>query len=159
MIRFQDLTACDVMTPNPLCLDSDATLTEAEELLLSAGVDEAPIVGDSGEYLGSCSVRDLLLARRERNGARTVGGLPKRATPTCSGSLRLAQACQLMIRERSRRIVVVAGGRPVGIVSCTEAARVLACLEDLSHARKPWNFTPFEEGTHPEESALGAGGI
>lgn len=155
MIRFQDLTVCDVMTTDPICLSSDTTLEEAEVLLLEAGIDEAPIIGDSGEYQGSCSVRDLLRARREGSGPRTVGGLGSPPTPSCSGSLRLAQACQLMIREHSRRLIVVVEGRPVGVVSSVEAARVLACLEDLSHERKPWNFKPFQEGSSPpiEDSA------
>jgi len=153
VIRFQDLTVADVMTPEPLCLPSDATLTEAEEVLLAAGIEEAPILDEGGLYRGSCSLRDLLSARRDGAGVRTVGGLTGKASPTCAGDLRLAQACQLMIRERAHRVVVVDEGRPIGLVSCVEAARVLACLEDLSHSRKSWTFKPFEEGACPGESA------
>lgn len=153
MIRFQDLTVQDVMTPEPMCLPSDATLAEAEELLLDAGVEEAPILDEEGFYRGSCSLRKLLDARRKGTAAMTVGGLSGKVSPTCEGDLRLAQACQLMIRERSHRVVVVEEGRPVGLVSCVEAARVLACLEDLSHSRKTWTFKPFQEGVHPGESA------
>lgn len=153
MIRFQDLTVKDVMTPDPICLPSDATFAEAEAILLEAEIEEAPILGEEGEYRGSCSLRDLLLARRSGDGPRTVGSLQGGGSPTCSGSLRLAQACQLMIRERAHRVVVVEDQRPIGLVSCVEAARVLACLEDLSHSRKSWTFKPFEEGLPTEESA------
>ena len=153
MIRFQDLTVKDVMTPDPLCLPSDATLAEAETVLLDAGIDEAPILDEEGGYRGSCSLRKLLEARRSGGSVQTVGGLTGKSSPTCSDELRLAQACQLMIRERSQRLVVVKEGRPVGIVSCVEAARVLACLEDLSHSRKTWTFRPFEEGASHGESA------
>lgn len=153
MIRFQDLTVADVMTPEPLCLPSDATLTEAEGILLAARVEEAPILDEEGLYRGTCSLADLLRARREAATVQTVGGLGGTSSPTCDGDLRLAQACQLMIRERAHRVVVVKEGRPIGLVSCVEAARVLACLEDLSHSRKTWSFKPFEEGVCPGESA------
>tara|TARA_R110002072_G_scaffold87431_2_gene197344 strand:+ start:2081 stop:2506 length:426 start_codon:yes stop_codon:yes gene_type:complete len=141
------------MTPDPLCLPSDATLAEAEAILLEAGIEEAPILDEEGRFRGSCSLRSLLGARREGGGIRTVGGLGGKPSPTCSGELRLAQACQLMVRERAYRVVVVEDGRPVGLVSCVEAARVLACLEDLSHSRKTWSFKPFQEGVCHGESA------
>lgn len=153
MIRFQDLTVQDVMTPSPVCLSSDVTLFEAEDILLAAGIEEAPILDEEGAYRGSCSLRKLLEARRAGGPPLTVGALNGKVSPTCSGQLRLAQACQLMIRERAHRVVVVEEGRPVGMVSAVEAARVLACLEDLSSSRKTWSFKPFEEGVHPGESA------
>jgi CBS domain-containing protein len=153
VIRFQDLTVKDVMIPEPICLPSDATLAEAEGVLLDAGIEEAPILDEAGKFRGSCSLRQLLDARRTGANVGTVGGLGGHVSPTCESSLRLAQACQLMIRKHSRHVVVVEDGKPIGLVSCVEAARVLACLEDLSHSRKTWTFKPFEEGTHPGESA------
>lgn len=136
MIRFQDLLVSDVMTADPITLPSDATLAEAEVLLLDKGLEAAPVVDDEGVYLGSCGMRLLLQARRDAlPKARTVGCLELEREHVCTADLRLAQACQQMIRERAHRLVVVEGERPVGVVSSVEAARVLACLEDMGAQR------------------------
>ena len=133
MIRFQDLLVSDVMTADPVSLPSDATLAEAEALLLERGLEAAPVIDDEGLYLGSCGLRLLLEARRAGlPKARTVGCLELEREHVCGAELRLAQACQQMIRERAHRLVVVEGARPIGVVSSVEAARVLACLEDMS---------------------------
>lgn len=138
MIRFQDLTVADVMTPDPVCLPADATLGEAERLFLDTGLEEAPVTDDEGRYLGSCGLRHLLAVRCASGASpRTVGGLELRPGPICDAEIRLAQACQHMIRERAHRLIVLDDQeRPIGVVSSVEAARVFACVEDMSNARR-----------------------
>ncbi|MGE0710605.1 MAG: CBS domain-containing protein [Planctomycetota bacterium] len=147
MIRYQDLRVKDVLSGPPRTYPADATLDEAEEALLleDPSCEGVLVVDDDGNFLGSITLCDLVRARRERS-ARTVGGAMHRDVPTCGPDERLARACQLMIRGRSHRCVVLDGRRPLGAVTVTDAARVMACLEDLSR-RGPvrHTFKPFEE--------------
>lgn len=153
MIRFQDLCVADVMTREPVCLSEETTLFEAEELLLGRELEAAPVLDRDGLFQGSCGIRTLLQARRAASpDEQSVGGLELELGRTCEPSLRLAQACQQMIREHAHRLVVLEEGRPIGIVSSIEAARVLACLEDLSQRQTSDRLRAALDPSSPEEA-------
>jgi CBS domain-containing protein len=58
-------TAADLMTPNPVSLEQDATVPEAVALLTDRGYSAAPVIDDAGRPVGVLSRSDLLVHERE----------------------------------------------------------------------------------------------
>src|SRR6185312_15121887 len=54
------MRAAQVMTPDVLSVDSDATVFEAAELLVGAGVSAMPVVDKTGRMIGIVSEADLI---------------------------------------------------------------------------------------------------
>lgn len=144
MIRYQDLTVADVMTPNPVCLSNDLSVAEAEARLLEISSEGAPVVDGAGRFLGVVTLARLTAARHA--GSSFVDAIREDA-PTCKKEVSFGQACQHLVRARAHRCVVVdEDEHPIGIVTGVDAARVLACLEDLAGKHKQWTFRPMNEG-------------
>jgi CBS domain-containing protein len=74
-------TAADLMAPDPVSLQADATLGEAIDLLVGKGISAAPVIDDAGRPVGVLSRSDLLVHERARGPARVPDdpGLPGHA--------------------------------------------------------------------------------
>jgi CBS domain-containing protein len=59
-------TAADLMGPNIVSIQADATVAEAVELLIAKGFSAAPVIDDAGRAVGVLSRSDLLVHDRER---------------------------------------------------------------------------------------------
>jgi CBS domain-containing protein len=71
-LALQAETAADLMTPNPVSLDENATMREALALLIDKGYTAAPVIDAAGRPVGVLSRTDLLVHDRE-----TVEYLPQ----------------------------------------------------------------------------------
>lgn len=58
-------TAADLMTPNPMSLEQDATLHEAVAWLVDRGISGAPVIDEAGRPVGVFSRTDVLMHDRE----------------------------------------------------------------------------------------------
>jgi CBS domain-containing protein len=58
-------TAAQIMTPNPVSLEQDATIPEAVALLTDRGFSAAPVIDEAGRPVGVLSRTDLLVHERE----------------------------------------------------------------------------------------------
>ncbi len=56
----------DLMTPNPMSLRAEATVSEAIAWLTEKGFSAAPVIDESGRPLGVVSRTDILVHERER---------------------------------------------------------------------------------------------
>lgn len=146
------------MTPFPRSLSGTTTIPEAARFLTRCGLLGAPVVDEAGELIGAVGLEDLLAALTPAEGpaaavgAQTLAGLPAREAVTCEPTTTLPDACKLMVRSRTRLLVVLREGRPVGIVSATDAVRVVAALDEVAPAPAPI-FEPIREiGGHPEQA-------
>lgn len=141
MIRLQDLTVADVMTPGARCVDQGCTAVGAASFLLGDGITGAPVVDAEGGLLGVISITDLLgllvagfeESRRDPeavhdSGRIHVGEVLRRSPVTCTEETSLLRACQTMVRERVHRLVVVRDGATVGVLSAIDLVRALAAL-------------------------------
>jgi CBS domain-containing protein len=57
-------TAADMMTPNPVSVRGDATITEIIALLVDKGFGAAPVIDDAGRPIGVVSRSDILAHER-----------------------------------------------------------------------------------------------
>lgn len=62
---FRDLTAEDLMTPNPLSLEESLSLREAIAFLIDRGISGAPVIDKSGRPVGVLSQSDVMVHDRE----------------------------------------------------------------------------------------------
>jgi CBS domain-containing protein len=59
-------TAADLMTPNPVSIRDNATVSEAVACLTDKGISAAPVIDKAGRAVGVVSRSDLLIHDRER---------------------------------------------------------------------------------------------
>jgi CBS domain-containing protein len=60
-------TAADLMVPNLVSIEADATVAAAVELLVGKGYSAAPVIDESGRAVGVLSRSDVLIHGRERS--------------------------------------------------------------------------------------------
>jgi CBS domain-containing protein len=59
-------TAAELMTPNPISINSDALIDEATAMLTDRGYGAAPVIDEAGRPVGVISRADILIHERER---------------------------------------------------------------------------------------------
>lgn len=130
----------DIMTSAPVTVEPQTSVTAVARIMRDQDLG-AVLVTDGGELRGLVTDRDLVVR------ALAEGGDPERTTVigACSDDLvtvgpedDLDHALTLMREHAVRRIPVVEGGHPVGIVALGDAAMERdpeSALGDISVAR------------------------
>lgn len=142
--RALPVTAADVMTPQPLTLQSDTSLHDAAQLLAENRISGAPVVDASGSIVGIVSEFDLIA----RSGT-TVGEVMTREVVSVPDTATIDRVRALLVTQRLKRVPVVDGqGRLVGLISRADLVRELAyrwqCRRcgNLVRARRPPSGCP-----------------
>jgi len=143
-------TVSELMRPAALVLHPGATVRQAQQQLTRHGVDEAAVVDGNGRVLGMVTARALL--RRGVDvpsaaesgsffsdegeyaelgtlpadpGATPVGEVMERRVATVSPDTGVAIAANILRERGLRELLVVDGGRLVGVLSALELLRVV----------------------------------
>jgi len=117
-------TVREIMTGNPVALPMQAPVSEAARLMRERNIGDV-LVTDNGRFCGIVTDRDIVVravAEGRNLGQTGVGDICSRETTTLAPGDRADRAVQLMREKAIRRIPVVDGGRPVGIVSMGDLA-------------------------------------
>ena len=118
-----------LMTPNPVWIESSANLYEAVRLMRDHDVGGLPVCDNAGRVVGVITDRTLLMAwatsgpRRARSA--TAGSLVDGNKVTVAPDEDAAWALELMSVHRVRRLPVVENGRLVGIITQADLARTM----------------------------------
>jgi CBS domain-containing protein len=134
-IRARAAFVADLMTIDPVTVDVEAAVEDAERLLKERRVSGLPVVDQNGALVGVISRTDLLedggaamssLLRRRPSGLR-VGELMTSPAVTVALSAPLVEAARLMRDNRIHRVVAVDDeGRPVGVLSASDFVALYA---------------------------------
>jgi Predicted transcriptional regulator, contains C-terminal CBS domains len=125
----------NLMTVDPVVIDPEATVHEAELVLKTYRISGLPVVA-GGEVVGVISQTDLLNARSsELIGANwdrvKVRHLMSRPAVTVHLATTVTRAARLMLEEHIHRVVVVdPDGAPVGVLTSSDLLRALLPEED-----------------------------
>ena len=145
------MRAIDVMTPNVITVDPDASVQRLAELLSERGISGAPVVDSTGSMIGIVSEGDLLhrteLGTERRHGPRTswwlehyasglaqdyvkshgrkVKDIMTREVVTVTEETDLAEVATLLETHRIKRVPVMRDEKIVGIVSRSNLVRAL----------------------------------
>lgn len=114
----------DVMTREVAALPSDATARQAARLMKERAIGDV-LVCDGDALRGIVTDRDLVircLAEDDRPGERPLGQICSGEPVTLSPDDDVDRAVELMRLHAVRRIPVVDGDRPVGVVSIGDLA-------------------------------------
>lgn len=142
MISLDELLVKDVMSPEPVCLHREMSVADAIQVLVGRTVQGAPVVDEMGDVVGVVSTTDLLAAvapacrpgeqldvhRLNELKVEHVHQLLERFPVSCPEDLPVGEACQLMVRERVHRLVVLREQKPVGLISAIDLVRAVAAL-------------------------------
>ncbi|ADB15666.1 CBS domain containing protein [Pirellula staleyi DSM 6068] len=142
--RLQKLTAADIMTPGPTCVDPDATAMQLVELFDSKRFRHL-LVTQGTTLVGVISDRDIgrlfgMEESPERNylAGITAGELMSEDLVVVDPTTPLSEAVRLIVDEGISCLPVVVAGQPVGVVTSTDLylalEQLLSCIPALAAA-------------------------
>jgi len=112
-------TVADVMTKSLLTVEPTASIGEAAEKMVAAGVGAIVVVEDFARIVGIVTERDLLraVAQRARAAEARVRQWMTPDVVTIEPDTAIEEAARIMFDNNFRHLPVVKDGRPLGIVS------------------------------------------
>lgn len=126
-------TVGELMTPDPIVIEDDASLDHAVRLLEENEITGLPVVDRDGVLVGVISHTDIVRARAVAHLWHRWPGLRVRhlmhaPALTADRAMTLEEAAQIMEHSHVHRLVVVGDDQltPVGIISTTDLVRALA---------------------------------
>ena len=114
----------ELMTPNPVALPGTASVHEAARAMRDADIGDV-IVIENNRVCGIVTDRDIVvrtLAEGRDPATTTLADLCSHALLTVTPTDSVEEAVRLMRTHAIRRLPVVEGGQPVGIVSLGDLA-------------------------------------
>jgi CBS domain-containing protein len=130
----------NMMSVDPVVIDAESPITDAEQLIKSYRISGLPVVAD-GVLVGVLSQTDLLNARSsELIGANwdrvKVRHLMSRPAVTVHLNTSVERAARLMLERHIHRLVVVDEEElPIGVLTSTDLLRTLLPDEDPARLR------------------------
>ena len=129
------LTVGALMGPLLVAAQAQLSIADAAATMASHGIRHLPVYDDQHDLVGIVSDRDVRLAAFREPGCpdaavifpdAPVAEIMTRSVHVVSPGTTVPGAARLMLHLGVGSLVVVAGGRPVGIVSVDDLLRVLA---------------------------------
>jgi len=112
-------TVGEIMVKDVLTVDPSASIGEAAEKMVAAGVGAVVVTEDFARIVGICTERDILhaVAQRARAAEARVRQWMTDSVVTIEPETTIEDAARMMFENKFRHLPVVKDGRPVGIVS------------------------------------------
>ena len=114
----------DVMTAHPITLPATSSVVDAARAMRDSDIGNV-IVLENGQICGIVTDRDIAIrgvAEGRNISSLTLGDICSRQLTTLSPTDSVDDAALLMREKALRRLPVVEGGKPVGIVSLGDLA-------------------------------------
>ena len=130
------MKASDLMTRNPKTCEPDHDLQCAIEIMKAEDTGIVPVTEGNGEarVVGVATDRDIALVLGDRDARPSevkVGDLMSREVVSVAPEADVAEVSRKMQKAQVRRVLVVDGGRLVGIISTADLARASARKEGV----------------------------
>src|SRR5438309_6325087 len=118
-------TVAEVMNRDVLAVDPTASIGEAAEKMMDAGVGAVVVMEDMVRLVGIVTERDLLraVAQRARAAEARVRQWMTADPLTIDPETSIEEAANIMFDNNFRHLPVVKDGRPLGIVSLRVLSR------------------------------------
>jgi len=118
-------TVAEVMNTDVLTVDPTASIGEAAEKMMDAGVGAVVVMEDMVRLTGIVTERDILraVAQRARAAEARVRQWMTADPLTIEPEATVEQAAKIMFDHNFRHLPVVKDGRPLGIVSLRRLSR------------------------------------
>jgi len=118
-------TVAEVMNTAVLTVDPTASIGEAAEKMMEAGVGAIVVIEDFARIVGIVTERDILraVAARARAAEARVRQWMTESVVTIEPETTVEDAARIMFERNFRHLPVVKDGRPLGIVSLRRLSR------------------------------------
>jgi len=126
------------MTESPHTISPDMNAADAAAIMKSEDVGVLPVVKDA-RLVGLVTDRDLVvrvLAERRNPMEVKIGDVATQTTITVTPDMKLAEARELMEKNKIRRLPVMKGQELVGIISLGDVAWADASTREVGEALK-----------------------
>lgn len=130
----------EVMTKDPVTLSVDTSVVDAARRMKEVDIGDVIVLDESDQICGIVTDRDIVVrAIAEQNDPTTtnIGDICSRDVTTVSPDDSVGDVVRLMREKAIRRVPVVEGGKPVGVVSIGDLAVARdqeSALADISAA-------------------------
>lgn len=121
-------TVRDLMTPDVRTIPAGETLDRAAQLMREHHIGALPVTDGDGELAGIITDRDIVVkcvAAGHDPSNTTAGQLAEGAPESVDVGADADEAVRVMSDARIRRLLVLDGGAPVGMVTEADLARAL----------------------------------
>jgi CBS domain-containing protein len=121
-------TAQEIMTSDTRCVGENQNLVEAARMLRDLNVGALPICGEDNRLKGMVTDRDIVIKCIAEGGdpqQTTAGALAAGKPVTVGADDDIEVALHTMAQHKVRRLPVIDGHDPVGIISQADIARHL----------------------------------
>lgn len=120
---FDAIIVEEVMSRDPVVIPASRSIREAARLMLQHNVSGLPVVDENGVVVGVITKTDIVRAYAERlQGKYKVKEYMYTDPPTVGPQHSVAYVAELLESHPSRRVLVVDGGRLVGIIAPSDIA-------------------------------------
>jgi diguanylate cyclase (GGDEF)-like protein len=129
---FVESLAGDYMTSPIRCLRESDSILAAAQMLLDLGINSVPVVNEAGLLVGIVSEKDLIeLQPAQEQWSAPVRSIMNATVVSFSQDTSLEKIRKFFSRVSMRRVVIVDGQRPVGVLS---RSNLLRCYHDWAVA-------------------------
>lgn len=131
----------EVMTPNPISLSDSAPVLDAAQAMRDSNIGDVIVLDQSDELCGIVTDRDIVvrvLAEGKDPQATSLSEICSSDVITLAPDDAVGDAVKLMKEKAVRRVPVLEGGKPIGIVSIGDLAIERdsdSALADISAAK------------------------
>ena len=138
--KVRRLLVKDIMTQNPVTMDSERTVREAAVAMDRSGVGCVLVTtkkDDHDKVIGIVTERDLVRRALTREGGASelrVKNIMSSPLIVVDPAATIEEAASIMERSRVRRLPVVDKGELLGVVTVSDLAKVLAKQLEYSDA-------------------------
>jgi len=154
--RLDHQTVQELMTPNPRTAKATTTVKDAARTMREADAGAVIVVDDQNRAIGIVTDRDIAIrsiAEGKDPSTTPVSEVATMGVATLSPGDSAREAVRLMREKAVRRVPVVEGGRPVGIVSIGD----LAVERDSTSALADISAAASNTGSGPKGASVGSG--
>jgi CBS domain-containing protein len=115
----------EVMTSDPTVLPATASVVQAAEAMRRSDIGDVIVLDETDQICGIVTDRDIVIRavaeKKDPSGVR-LGDICSRNPVTLSPQDEVGDAVKLMTQNAIRRLPIVEGGVPVGVVSLGDLA-------------------------------------
>ncbi len=115
---LQGVTARQIMSSPVVCLDTTSTVGEAADFFLQYRINSAPVIDAEGKLAGMLGEKDVVGILFDPDAWKTpIERIMQRNVISFDEEAPAQSICEFLSRVSVRRVVIVRGGRPLGVVS------------------------------------------
>ncbi len=138
---LEAIVADEVMTSPVFATSPNKTLKSAAQFMIRRGLGSLPVIDNDGKLVGIITKHDVLRAFSSKfHNIFKVSDFMTKNLITVSPTHSIYYVFDLMLQSEAKKVVVVDGGKPVGVITRSDLLHTLLGLEtetsSLKHARR-----------------------